>query len=137
LLVREDGLVGLLEIKLRQCQQTGDVQMSKRVWTVSTMVLGLSMATAVPALADAIDGDWCFGASSLFVKGPDVRTPGGSTIKADYDRHGIRYVVPASEPGAGAEVVMRLLNEENALMTKKGVVPEAAPETWKRCKPIS
>jgi hypothetical protein len=98
---------------------------------------GVFVIGASTAKADAIDGDWCFGASSLLVKGPDVRTPGGNQILADYDRHGIRYVVPANEPGAGGQVVMRLLNEENAVLVRKTGTTEAAPETWKRCKPIS
>jgi hypothetical protein len=100
-------------------------------------VFGASLAFTTSAYADAIDGDWCFGTSNLFVKGPDVRTPGGNQIQANYDRHGIRYVVPANEAGAGGEVVMRLLNEENAVLVRKAGATESAPETWKRCKPVS
>lgn len=101
------------------------------------LTLGAWVGIVTPANADAIDGDWCFGASSLYIKGPSVRTPGGNQIEANYDRHGIRYVVPANEAGAGSEVVMRLLNEENAVLVRKVGATESGPETWKRCKPIS
>lgn len=111
--------------------------MIMRRHSAAALTLGAFIGIATPASADAIDGDWCFGAASLFVKGAAVRTPGGSQIQADYDRHGIRYVVPANEVGAGAEVVMRLLNEENAVLVRKAGTVESAPETWKRCKPVS
>jgi hypothetical protein len=111
--------------------------MVMRCVPVAVLMLGASLAVTTTARADAIDGDWCFGVSNLFVKGPDVRTPGGNQIQANYDRHGIRYVVPANEAGAGGEVVMRLLNEENATLVRKSGATESAPETWKRCKPIS
>jgi hypothetical protein len=113
------------------------MQMTMRGVSVAMLAFSASIAFTSVARADAIDGDWCFGASSLFVKGPAVRTPGGNEIQAAYDRHGIRYVVPASEPGAGGEVVMRLLNEENAVLVRKAGTTESAPETWKRCKPVS
>jgi hypothetical protein len=99
------------------------------------------LVASTTARADAIDGDWCFGASNLFINGSSVRTPGGNQVVADYDRHGIRYAVPATEAGAsggaGSDVVMRLLNDENAILVRKTGATEAAPETWKRCKPIS
>jgi hypothetical protein len=111
--------------------------MGKRPHSATALALCAFIGIATPAYADAIDGDWCFGAASLYIKGPAVRTPGGNQIQADYDRHGIRYIVPANEGGAGSEVVMRLQNEENAVLVRKVGAAEAAPETWKRCKPIS
>lgn len=105
-----------------------------------TWILAAALATvslSVPAQADAIDGDWCFGSSNLGIRGPDLRTPAGNQIKGDYDRHGFRYVVPAGESGAGGEVVMRLINDDNMTLTRKGGGADGAPETWRRCKPIS
>ena len=43
-------------------------------------------------------------------------------------------LVPASEPGAGSQIDMLLLNEETVQLTRKG---QAAPEIWRRCKPTS
>jgi len=91
------------------------------------------VAGASLARADAIDGQWCFGSSHFEINGPNIRTPGGNDIIGNYDRHGFSYVVPASEQGAGTEVVMVLLNEETVHLTRG----RATPETWKRCKPVS
>jgi hypothetical protein len=87
------------------------------------------------ALADAIDGDWCHGdGKRLSINGPDIVTPGGVQTKGDYDRHHFSYVVPASEPGAGATVTMVLLSEILMLLKPPG----GAEQTWRRCgKPIS
>ena len=92
-------------------------------------------AGAGVAHADAIDGEWCFADSHLAIDGPKIRTPGGNNILGDYDRHGFRYVVPANERGAGTEIVMRLLNEENVQLVRTGA--STPPEVWKRCKPTS
>ena len=87
------------------------------------------------ALADAIDGDWCHSdGKRLSIDGPEIVTPGGVHTKGNYDRHHFSYVVPASEPGAGATVNMVLLSE--ILMHLKP--PEGEQQTWRRCgKPIS
>jgi len=91
------------------------------------------VAGAASARADAIDGQWCFGSSHFEINGPKIRTPGGNDIVGNYDRHGFSYVVPANEPGTGAQIIMVLLNEETVQLTRG----TSAPETWKRCKPVS
>jgi len=91
------------------------------------------LVSALPAHADAIDGQWCLGASHFEIKGPNIRTPGGNDISGNYDRHGFTYVIPANEEGAGTQIVMVLLNEETVHLTRG----TSAPETWKRCKPVS
>ena len=53
------------------------------------------------ARADAIDGQWCLGASHFEINGPNIGTPGGNAVVGDYDRHGFRCVVPSNEEGAG------------------------------------
>jgi hypothetical protein len=88
---------------------------------------------ASPAHADAIDGQWCLGGSHFEINGPNIRTPGGNEMTGEYNRHGFRYVVPANEQGAGTQIVMVLLNEETMHLTRGA----SAPETWKRCKPVS
>ena len=91
------------------------------------------LVSVLPARADAIDGQWCLGASHFEINGPSIRTPGGNEITGNYDRHGFTYVVPRNEQGAGTQIVMVLLNEETVRLTRG----TSAPETWKRCKPVS
>ena len=91
------------------------------------------IASVLPARADAIDGQWCLGSSHFEISGRNIRTPGGNAITGNYDRHGFDYVVPANEEGAGTQIVMALLNEETVRLTRGA----SAPETWKRCKPVS
>lgn len=97
------------------------------------ILIGLSSAVH----ADAIDGDWCFATSSLTISGPSIRTPAGTEMRGDYDRHGFAYVVPSHEPGAGAQVVMRLNNDEMMTLIRRAGGQDSAPEVWRRCKPIS
>jgi hypothetical protein len=91
--------------------------------------------SASGAHADAIDGEWCLGGNHLAIEGPKIRTPGGNTINGDYSRHGFRYVVPAGETDAGAEIVMILLNEETVQLSRNPGSP--TPEIWRRCKVTS
>ena len=102
--------------------------------TVSIAALALHIG-ARPALADAIDGQWCLGPSHFAIEGPNILTPGGNRIQGNYSRHAFAYVVPASEPGAGGEIDMTLLNEETVQLTRKGQT--SPPEIWRRCKPTS
>ena len=95
-------------------------------------VLGLS-ALAGPALADAIDGNWCHNDGRRFsIRGPEIVTPGGKQIEGNYSRHFFSYTVPAPEPGAGQVVEMSLLNE-NTVRLRLG--EDGTPETWVRCAP--
>lgn len=89
---------------------------------------------ARPAHADAIDGEWCLGPSHFAIQGPSIVTPGGNRIEGNYSRHAFAYVVPASEPGAGGQIDMTLLNEETVRLTRQG---QAEAEIWRRCKPTS
>ena len=41
-----------------------------------------------PALADAIDGDWCRSdGKRMTIRGPAIVTPGGRQTNGDYNRH--------------------------------------------------
>lgn len=84
-----------------------------------------------PALADQIDGDWCFpdDGRHLFIEGDDIVTPNGTSTTGNYTRHAFRYVVPESDPGAGEEINMRQLNDWTMVLTR----PDGVEETWKRC----
>lgn len=105
--------------------------------SAASVSLGLLLATwfCAAARADAIDGDWCFGEGKrLTINGPDIVTPGGAQLKGDYDRHHFSYVVPPSEPGAGATVAM-VLQSEIQMRLKP---PAGEEQTWRRCgKPNS
>ena len=101
---------------------------------LTAAVLGL-MLIAVPALADAIDGDWCHKDGRRFsIRGPQLVTPGGKKMEGNYTRHWFSYVVPTPEPGSGQTVFMQLLNE-NTVQTRLGSENAANPETWIRCTP--
>lgn len=98
---------------------------------------GIALLLPAPtALADAIDGNWCFQAKQLSIRGPVIVTPGGTAMQGDYDRHGFIYVVPGGEPQAGQTVVMVLLNETTMRLGIGGSVEaagKAASEIWRRC----
>ena len=95
--------------------------------------LGLTML-AGPALADAIDGNWCHTDGRRFtIHGPEIVTPGGKRMEGNYSRHWFSYTAPAPEPGAGETIFMTLANE-NTVYLRRGEAA-TAQETWVRCSP--
>ena len=107
---------------------------SKTAVTLLSATAAIAFSAGM-ARADAIDGEWCLGKSHFAIDGPKIRTPGGNTINGDYSRHGFRYVAPAGEADAGAEIAMVLLNEETVQLSRNPGLP--APEIWRRCKVTS
>lgn len=94
-------------------------------------IAGVSAAT--PALADAIDGDWCSDdRKRMSIQGPAIVTPGGHRIAGDYSRHAFSYVVPSGEEGAGATVNIQLLSESHA-QSRQG--SDSKLRDWRRCRP--
>ena len=91
---------------------------------------------AVPACADAIDGNWCHNDGRRFtIRGPEIVTPGGKHMEGNYSRHYFDYKVPAPEPGAGETVYMTLAGE-NTVYLRRGEQASGSPqETWVRCAP--
>jgi hypothetical protein len=88
---------------------------------------------AHPALADAIDGDWCRAdGKRMMIQGPAIVTPGGQHANGSYTRHAFSYVIPAGEAGAGATVSIQLLSEYLA-HARQGV--DAPVQEWRRCQP--
>jgi hypothetical protein len=91
------------------------------------------MAAMIPqgARADAIDGNWCARDGRVMsIDGPAIVTPGGREITGNYSRHAFSYVVPPGERGAGATILMILLNEETVrLAPGRG----GSDEIWHRC----
>lgn len=102
---------------------------------IGVLTAAVFVLTCGPALADAIDGDWCHAdGRKLTINGPDIITPGGTRMKGDYDRHHFNYVVPTTEPGAGGTVSMVLLSELQMLLKP----PQGENRVWRRCgKPVS
>ena len=86
-----------------------------------------------PALADAIDGDWCRSdGKRMTIRGPAIATPGGQQANGDYTRHSFSYVIPAGETGAGDTVSIQLLSEYLA-HARQGA--DASVQEWRRCQP--
>jgi hypothetical protein len=92
-----------------------------------------SLISAAPAVADRIDGDWCHSSGSVVIEGPQIRTPAGNMVQGNYSHHGFSYKVPATEPEAGLDIDMRMLNDET-ITVSRGSKPG---EIWKRCKVTS
>jgi hypothetical protein len=91
-----------------------------------------------PALADAIDGDWCsINGSHLRIEGPRIELAPGQVLEGTYDRHAFSYIAPANDPEAGTEIVFVLRSEEEMRRVRK---PDAMPEhedIWRRCSATS
>ena len=93
---------------------------------------------AGPALADAIDGDWC-GPNDrhIAIKGPEITTPSGTKLRGDYHRHQFDYVAPPGDTDASGSIHLQLLSEDymNFFRMKDGKPGE--PQLWLRCEVIS
>jgi hypothetical protein len=86
-----------------------------------------------PALADAIDGDWCRAdGKRMTIRGPAIVTPGGRETSGNYTRHFFSYVIPSGEAGAGATVSIQLLSEYLAHARQGADEPV---QEWRRCQP--
>ncbi len=100
-----------------------------RFAVVALVLAGAGLA--LPARADAIDGNWCHAdGRRMSIQGSQMVTPGGNRLEGRYSRHHFAYTVPTSEPAAGQLVDMTLL-DEYTVHVRTGT--EGAPETWKRC----
>lgn len=104
-----------------------------KLWTCGLVLAGSLGATAVSA--DAIDGEWCApdGQRSMQIAGPRIVTSSGVDTLGDYSRHAFAYTLPAGQEGAGGEVRMQLLNDDEVRVAGAA----GAPEIWRRCKPIA
>lgn len=100
----------------------------------SALIAAGALLLAAPALADAIDGEWCSpdGTRAVTISGPRIVT-GGVETTGDYTRHTFSYTVPDGAPEAGTPIDMRQLNEEEVLV-REGV---SDPVIWRRCKPVA
>ncbi|HZT20183.1 MAG TPA: hypothetical protein VFA23_12325 [Dongiaceae bacterium] len=110
-------------------------------WRPRLFALSTLAAASLPighAMADVIDGDWCFPDGRRFsIRGPAIVTPAGSRTTGNYSRHRFSYVVPGTEQDAGKTVDMRLMNENTVFLWLgvSGNATEAPPQVWHRCQP--
>ncbi len=115
-------------------------------------VCATTIATAAPALADAINGDWCNGTATMHIDFPGtIRIPSGKQITGECWRHACRYTVPAGDKDAGSPVLLRLIDEltmefyqsaasidaSQAGERGEGITATGPAVTWKRCQPVS
>lgn len=106
----------------------------RSVMAVAGPVLALVCgATAVSA--HSIDGQWCSpdGVRSLQIAGPRVVTSSGVDTMGDYQHYAYSYLVPEGHEGAGSEIDMVFLNDDEMRVT----AGSASPEIWNRCKPVA
>ena len=102
---------------------------------VSVVVVVCGSLLPMTALADSIDGNWCFrDGRHVEIQGPRIVTASGKTMAGDYSRHAFRYTIPAGETDGGQEAQMSLVNDETVLV-RVGADAAAPPQTWRRCKP--
>lgn len=98
----------------------------------TTPLLTLALLFAGPAHADAIDGHWCADdGRHLSIEGRAITTPGGIQMSGDYQRHFFSYIIPASEPNAGAVTAMTLVSDDVVHLMAQ--IDAAKMEIWRRC----
>lgn len=136
----DDAVDGVAGPFAEPCHNSND---RRKAWEEAFMVswkrLALTLAGVMSSLfvfagaavADQIDGDWCFpeDGRNLSIQGDDIVTPNGTSTRGDYSRHAFQYVVPDEDPGAGDEIAMRQLNDQTMVLLR----PDGEEETWKRC----
>ena len=107
-----------------------------RNWFMGFLIAGTILMVATAAHADAIDGSWCYKGRHLAIEGPKILIPSGKQITGDYDRHGLIYMVPPGDRGAGTSIFMVILDDET--MELRAGSEQAKPEVWRRCAaPVS
>ena len=111
-------------------------QQARAMILAAAIALSAASLFALPARADAIDGDWCRGAAHFVIEGSSIVTPGRNRVQGRYSPYRFAYVVPANEQWAGSEVTMFMLRgQETVQLRRAGETGD--PEIWIRCKPIS
>ncbi len=112
-----------------------------RFLTMALVLMATFTALSFPVYADAIDGHWCHkDGRRMSIEGPNIVTPGGTSMEGDYDRHGFIYVAPAGERHAGSRISMAMQSEDiiSMFISGKGAGKEPGPnqtitEEWQRC----
>lgn len=104
---------------------------------VTTAFAALAAASA-PAVADAIDGEWCSKeGKDLEIHGPDIRTPAGINTQGRYTRHSFAYEPPEGDPEKGLVIVMRIFSDDDMELARITNGEMGPPELWHRCNVTS
>lgn len=106
----------------------------KSIFAVALIIraVALSVSGAFAQTLPALDGNWCHAdGKRLTVKGPDVVTPAGKPLRAEYARTFASWVVPDGEPNAGTTITMMLIGPDRA-HTREGAA-DTPPLEWRRC----
>jgi hypothetical protein len=111
--------------------------MQKSRHLLGMMLVALAMICGHGAMADVIDGNWCYPDGRHFsIRGPDIVTPAGAAAKGNWSRHSFSYQVPPPESDGGQTVYM-LLQDENTVVLAVGTQPmitdPAKIQIWHRC----
>jgi hypothetical protein len=105
---------------------------------LASLIFIALLSVSCPALADAIDGDWCsIDGSHLRIEGPQIELAPGQLLEGTYQRHAFSYVAPSGDPEAGTEIQFVLRSEEEMRRVRK---PDTMPEhedIWRRCSATS
>lgn len=105
---------------------------TKRKAIAAALFMCVSSPSQAQNLLHALDGNWRHAdGKRLSVKGPDVVTPGGKPLRADYARTFASWVIPEGEPNAGMTITMMLLGADRA-HTREGAA-DTPPLEWRRC----
>ena len=75
----------------------------------------------------------------MSINGPNVITPDGNKVIAEYSRHRINYEIPHGERHAGGKIYADQIDDEHIRVTliKKVQVEPGAHDTWTRCAFVS
>lgn len=102
------------------------------------LVFTALFAAAPPALADAIDGDWCgLGGGHLRIEGPQIELSPGRVVEGTYTRHAFSYVAPENDPEAGTRIQFVLRSEEEMRRVRQPDVKPEHEDIWRRCASTS
>lgn len=106
----------------------------KSIFAVALVIhaVALSISGAFAQTLPALDGNWCHAdGKRLTVKGPDIVTPAGKSLRAEYARTFASWVIPDGEPNAGTTTTMMLIGADRA-HTREGAA-DTPPLEWRRC----
>ena len=104
---------------------------TRRSRVAAMLAIAAGMHAPGTARADAIDGDWCKEGRQFSIGGPQIMTTTGTVTRGSYDRHAFFYTDQDGGFADGAEVHMRLLNEETVRLFIG--TPDSEGEIWQRC----
>jgi hypothetical protein len=104
----------------------------------AALILAWLVPASTPALADAIDGEWCSKeGKNLEITGPKIRTPAGIDTTGQYTRHSFAYEAPAGDPEKGLVIVMRIFSDEDMELARIKNGEMGPAELWHRCNVTS